>query len=327
MADGVGKPLTQEQIAPLLKKVSRTADGRGFCLTELRGEGLETDNIEELAKYEHLRHVFLANNAIQDLKPIINLKYILTLDISSNPGIKSLECFNEEVLPHCRTINASKCEIESIGQLKLPRLLEADFRQNKITSLESFAGAETLEKLDLGENQLTTCTGCGNMPALVSLKLDTNELTTMEGLAGLPSLSILELQSNKELKTLNRAALIECPSIKELDVSGNEIPITEFWELQQLPKLRSLKAEGNAEAAKNDLLQNIKEIDTDGNKTYELVGLERLESFNGEPVLDEDREAATEAAQAKKEAAEEAEKARLEELAAAAGGEGGGDDA
>ena len=55
-----------------------------------------------------------------------------------------------------------------------------------------------------------------------------------------------------------------------LDVSNNGLPIGAFWNLQTLPKLRTLQADGNA---------------VEGTlKTEVLICLQRLEMINGEEV-------------------------------------------
>lgn len=301
------KPLTAETIAPRLSKVSRTADGRGFALIHLDCSAQDATDVAELAAYQHLRHVNLKANQLTDLKALSGLQYIIHLDVSANQ-VRNLDCFSEAVLPHCRTLDASKNQLESIGMLQIGRLRTANFRGNKITSVDYFPGHELLEELDLGENELANCAGVANMPSLVTLSLDQNKLTTIEGLAGLPKVAVLSLAGQKDeakLEALDVGALKGCEGVERLDVSENGLPAEAFWNLQALPKLRHLKAEGNP---------------VEGNFKIEvLTSLARLDTVNDEEVTPEDREAAVTLAEEKKAAAEAA--AAEAAAAEAAGGE------
>jgi len=232
------------------------------------------------------------------------LKYIINLNVSENK-LTNLECFDEAVLPHCRSLDCSKnASLASIGKLQLGRLKTANFRGCAIASLESFGGHELLEELDLGENALSTCAGVANMPALTSLKLDNNSLTSIEGIADLPKVTSLELQDQKKVvpMTLSRDALKGCPEVVKVTISNCNVVTAEIWNLQELPKLRDLVAEGTPA----DMIET-------------LMTIERLTSFNGEAITDDDRTSAQEMAAQKKQAEEEA--------AAAAAAEAGGDDA
>jgi Leucine-rich repeat (LRR) protein len=278
----------------------------------------EITDVEALKDYEHLRNLSLQVNSIESLDPLKALKYIINLNVSENK-LTNLECFDEAVLPHCRSLDCSKnASLASIGKLQLGRLKSANFRGCGITSLESFGGHELLEELDLGENALSTCAGVANMPALTSLKLDNNSLTSIEGIADLPKVTSLELQDQKKVvqtvtedegdvekevpMTLSRDALKGCPEVVKVTISNCNVVTAEIWNLQELPKLRDLVAEG-----------------TPAEKIETLMTIERLTSFNGEAITDDDRTAAQEMAAAKKQAEEEA--------AATAAAEAGGDDA
>jgi Leucine-rich repeat (LRR) protein len=263
----------------------------------------EITDVEALAAYEHLRNLHLQVNAIPALDPLKDLKYIINLNVSQNQ-IANLDCFNEPALPHCRSFDCSQNQLESIGKLQLGRLKTANFRGNKISSLESFGGHELLEELDLGENALSTCTGVANMPSLTSLKLDKNSLTSIEGLAEIPKVSALALEDQQKVMrqiegdeggeeevpmTLSRDALKGCPEVAKVNISNCGVAASELYNLQELPKLRELMAEG-----------------TPAEKIETLMTIERLTSFNGEEITPEDREAAQEMAAQKKAAEEEA---------------------
>jgi len=170
-----------------------------------------------------------------------------------------------------------------------------------------------LEELDLGENALTTCAGVAKMPSLTSLKLDKNSLTSIEGLAEIPKVAALALEDQQKVMrqlegdeggeeevpmTLSRDALKGCPAVVKVNISNCGVAATELFNLQELPKLRELMAEG-----------------TPAEKIETLTMIERLTHFNGEEITPEDREAANEMAAAKRAAEEEA-------AAAAAEGEG-----
>jgi Leucine-rich repeat (LRR) protein len=264
----------------------------------------EITDVEALAAYEHLRNLHLQVNLIESISPLKDLKYIINLNVSENK-ISDLSCFDEAVLPHCRSFDCSKNPtLESIGKLQLGRLKSANFRGCGITSLESFGGHELLEELDLGENALSTCAGVANMPSLTSLKLDNNSLTALDGLAEIPKVTTLALEDQKKVMrqlegdeggeeevpmTLSREALKGCPEVVKVNISNCGVAAAELFNLQELPKLRDLVAEG-----------------TPAEKIETLMTIERLTSFNGEAITPEDREAAQEMAAQKKAAEEEA---------------------
>eukprot|EP00744_Colponema_vietnamica_P008348 GILI01011916.1.p1 GENE.GILI01011916.1~~GILI01011916.1.p1 ORF type:complete len:307 (+),score=84.03 GILI01011916.1:69-989(+) len=272
--------LSSAAIASGLSHVSKTVDGTGYALVKLDISGKEIESLgEELEKYQHLRHINLSKNKVQDATALTKLPHLLTINAESN-AISSLEPFTQDVLGFLQQLNLSENKITSLPAIKLPLLVSLNLSTNEIASCASFEGHSSLVLLKLGKNKLTSAEGLKDMPNLRKLILPENELESAKGLSNLTSLRSIDLRSNK-LTSLD--GLDACPLVDHVNIRENQIAsLDEIKKLKSLPKLDKLKVSGNpivdelgGEYRKEILmiLPNLKNIDKD-----EVTADERTEA-------------------------------------------------
>eukprot|EP00434_Breviolum_minutum_P034059 symbB.v1.2.030144.t1/scaffold3365.1/size58364/10 len=236
--------------------------------------------------------------------------------------VNSLEALHEAELPWCQRIDFTVNKLSAVPPLvALGRLRFACFATNEITSLEGFGDHPILEELQLQENQLTSLKGLGCLKSLKSLVVSSNQLTSLEGLDA-PVLKKLDVSKN-QLAVLEH--LDKAPVCEELDVSENQLSAED----PNLPELRRL--------ANEKMLQSLTISGNASDLRIEVVVVApQVQTIDGEPVTQEDREAAAakeeELAEAVKAKAEADEAARIAEeeaaaAAAAAAAEGEGETA
>lgn len=317
MAEVEFVPLTHEILSQSLSQIDRAVGG-GFAFTKLDCSNKElTDLGNKVDSYTQLRHIILSNNKLSNIEAVTKLPHVLTLQLDNNE-VNSLECLGEADLPWCQRIDFTVNKLSVVPPLAaLGRLRFACFASNEITSLEGFGDHPILEELQLQENQLTSLKGLGCLKSLRSLIVSTNQLTSLEGLDA-PVLKKLDVSKN-QLAVLEH--LDKAPVCEELDVSENQLSAED----PNLPELKRLGAEKT--------LHSLNIAGNTGDLRIEvMVVAPQVQIIDGEPVTEEDREAAVakaeelvEAVKAKAEEdarlAAEAAAAAAEAEAAAAGGE------
>lgn len=303
-------PLTHEILSQNLSQIDRAVGG-GFAFTKLDCSNKElTDLGNKVENYTQLRHIILSNNKLNNIDAVTKLPHLLTLQLDNNE-VNQLEALQEAELPWCQRIDLTVNKLSSVVSLAaLGRLRFACFATNEITSLEGFGDHPVLEELQLQENQLTSLKGLGCLKSLRSLVVSSNQLTSLEGLDA-PVLKKLDVSKN-QLAALEH--LDKAPACEELDVSENQLSAED----PNLPELKRLAGE--------KMLHSLSISGNTGDLRIEVVVVPpQIQTIDGEPVTEEDREAAVakaeelaDAVKAKAEADEAARIAAEEEAAAAA---------
>eukprot|EP00747_Dinoflagellata_sp_TGD_P163019 gnl/TRDRNA2_/TRDRNA2_181278_c0_seq1.p1 gnl/TRDRNA2_/TRDRNA2_181278_c0~~gnl/TRDRNA2_/TRDRNA2_181278_c0_seq1.p1 ORF type:complete len:329 (+),score=92.38 gnl/TRDRNA2_/TRDRNA2_181278_c0_seq1:88-1074(+) len=319
-------PLTHEILCQCLSKIELAVGGGGFAFTHLDCSSKElTDLGNKVQDYKQLRTVVLSENKLSDITAVTQLPHLLTLRATGNQVAKA-GCLQEAALPWCQSLDLSKNKLVSLPPLRsLGRLRFANFSENEIASLEDFGGHEALEDLDLQSNQLVSLKGLGPLPKLRRLVLTGNQLTSLEGL-DVATLTKLDLSGN-QLASLEHIG--GAPCVTELNISGNQLPGP--GEDESLPEIRRLGLE--APKLKTVMLAGNPFADTlgDGLKVEMVVYAPQLKTVEGEPVTEEDfqaakaREVELEAKAKEVAAALAAAKAEEEAAAAAAAAEEAGE--
>jgi Leucine-rich repeat (LRR) protein len=319
-------PPEQDLAEPLmdLTNLGRTVDGSGFAYRALSCVNKRINPIKCIEAYTHLQKIDLSQNAIKDVSPLKGLPFVLTLNLASNE-INSIKTWEEGSFANLTDLVLDDNALTALMPMPFPALRRASFARNDISTCAEFTGHEKLTSLDLSKNKLTSAAGIANMPALLELNLagglknenPTNQLESIEGLAGIEALQKLDLSQNKF--SIPPSTWEGLTNLESLDISRNCIerrpdpekpPEHPLKVLRQLPKLRTLQVEGNP------FTQPEEDDPEDYNMRSEILLCHwRLETLDGLPVSDDDKEAARllnlkrlEEERARKKAEEEAQK-------------------
>lgn len=302
MAEGDFVPLTHEILSQSLSKIEKAvAPGLGFAFTRLDCSNKElTDLGNKVEDYTQLRHVILSGNKLNNIDAVTKLPHLLTLQLDNNE-VNSLGCLMEADMPWCQRIDLTSNKLTALPPLALlGRLRFACFASNEIDSLDGFGDHPALEELQLQTNKLTSLKGLGRLEALRKLVVSENQLTSLEGLDA-PVLTTLDVKTNQLASLVH---LSGAPACADLDLSENQLNAED----PNLPELRRLGTDTPA-------LKSLNIAGNSGDLRIEVViAAAQLQTIDGEPVTEEDREAAV----AKEEELREAIKAREEEARAAA---------
>ncbi|KAM4523733.1 leucine-rich repeat-containing G-protein coupled receptor 5-like [Fundulus diaphanus] len=217
-------------------------------LSHLKELGFHSNNIESIPEHAFtgnpsLISLFFYDNPIQSvgLSAFQNLPELRTLSLNGAAeltefpdltGTKSLESL---------TITGARItSLPSYMCEQLPNLQLLDLSYNKIQTLPSFSGCESLQKMDLHHNEIeelreNTFTGLMN---LRSLDLSWNRLASVKpnSFFALTALSKLDLSSN-QLSSLPLAGL---QSLTHIRLVGND-QLMELIPREDLPRVRVME--------------------------------------------------------------------------------------
>ncbi len=118
---------------------------------------------------------------------------------------------------------------------------------NLIRAIECLDNMKSLRFLYLHNNMIKKIENLDNLGNLVSLNLSNNQITKIENLSGLKKLETFNLNNNRLGSPDDIKGLVECPSIKDLDMSNNQITFGEqLLEIfGQMSNLACLYLKGN----------------------------------------------------------------------------------
>lgn len=305
----VTKVLNFEVIKRGISQVGRTFDGSSYAFLKLELENREVETIsEDLSQYQHLRHIKLSGNRLQNIDVISKIPHILRLELKGN-RINSLEIFNnEETFNFLQYLDLSNNNIKNLSAIKAPKLIHLNLTKNEIANVADFQGPSTLKILELRSNKISSLTGIKNLPSLQELYLAGNNIVSLEGLDELPSLKKLHIRKNK-IQIIEDEKVPDLAELEYLNLRENElIEIPQLAHLKKLTKLKKLIL--------TDCPLN---LEPSGNAKKEiLIVLPKIDFINKDEVAQEDREEAYNEAQERWNAIENARKEaeRLAEEAA-----------
>lgn len=296
--------------------MGKTVDGKGFTYRSVVCTGKKVGPIKAIANYPHLLSLDLSQNIVKDVAPLKGLAFLVRLNLSDNQisSLKSWEPEEEEPpFPHLVSLDLSGNALPALMPLPMKALKTVRFARNEIVTCQDFTGHKTIEVLDLSDQRtgkITSLAGVSAMPALSKLDVSGNELEDITGLADLPVLKELNLARNK-FKELN-GPWQDLTELTSLNLAGCQMEVTKPLEtLRNLPLLRTLQVADNPFCATLE----------DKTRVEVIICHWRLSSIDGEPVTEEEVEAAK---QLNVEREEERLRQKAEEEAAAAAAEEGG---
>lgn len=118
---------------------------------------------------------------------------------------------------------------------------------NGLKKIENISHLTGMRCLYLHQNLIDTMEGLEGLSELATVNLSQNRVKSVTGLETLQNLGTLNLAKNCLSTTEDLEGLLKCPSITNLDLSGNSLEDPEIVEkvLKKLPKLSALYLKGN----------------------------------------------------------------------------------
>ncbi len=227
-----------------------------------------------------------------------------------------------------RYLSLAACKLASCQPIApLSKLLSLDLSAAALAEPGSLPALPSLQLLKLGGCGVASFAGCAwDYPALGTLDLSGNALTELPDFGALPSLTHLSVAGN-QLVALPAAVWLQLPSLATLNAEGNA-PLADVAGLASCASLVTLSLQACPELATPALLKplaagglrvlTLAETPLAEQNVEVLLALPNLESLNGAPPSEEDRQAALELAVQRKEEEAAAAAAAEEEAAAAA---------
>jgi len=186
------EPITAEDVKDL-----STIDHKWRKGKKVRGK--EVGRVKDLTGLEKCRSLALlrlSDHEITDLKPVVDLKNIQSLDLSGN-------------------------KIEDVSPLSgLVKLQYVVLASNQISDLTPLAKLENLRSLYVSQNKISDATAVGGLTKLWSLYLDGNQVSDITPLKTLKNLSSLDLRSN-QVKDLS--PLVGMTELRFLLIDDNKV--------------------------------------------------------------------------------------------------------
>lgn len=233
--------------------------------------------------YQDLTKLILACNKISLLSDkISNLVSLTTLDLHDNQletipdAISNLENLTKLNISHnrlkiippgvfdlkeLRTLSMSNNELESVGEhiSELNMLISLDLSNNNITTLHSNIGYLTqVQSLLLSKNKLESLPNeIDFMQALQTLDLTSNKMKLVT-LKDLGHLELLYLRYN-QLTTLPN--LVNCISLKELQMGNNFLTTISSQDLDSIKNVKILELRENKIASLPDTIDTLAQLE------------------------------------------------------------------
>ena len=229
-------------------------------------------DITVLKLLTNLKGLFFHYNYVKDISPIADLVNLNSLGGDDN-GIKDISPITNLLnLTYLRLdMNQIEKLPEKIGNLKKLKEIQLEF--NKISSIPSLNGLESIKKLDLSHNELDdkALQQLANLEKLVFLYAAVNKkITKVPIMKNLKSLQELYLNYNSITDLSGFADNESFPALKRLDVGSNKIDNVEAFRnrkglstlwvdkncIKDFSPLEELKAQGTHVGGMNEQLES-----------------------------------------------------------------------
>jgi len=265
--------LTMDVAAGGLSLLKDTNGSLNFNYTKLDMAGKMLIDLQDLHRYQDLRLLDVSNNQITDSSQIGNLPNLLSAKLDNN----QLAALDGIGLHNCLQLLSLKGnQLTALPELDMPMLSYLILDSNQLTTLPSLERCTQLKTIEARENQLTTTAGIESLANLEEAHFATNAITEFV-LGPAPALTKLNLSGN-QITTL-QALASNASNLEELDLGTNTVAsVGELNHLSGLKQLRTLVLTENPVAG------------VDKYRNFVHAILPQLETLDGEPYSEEDRE-------------------------------------
>lgn len=190
-------------------------------LTELQLADNELTTLSSLKKLTKLERLDVSGNEILVFGTAGTLQNLQYLNMADNP-MKEIDLSGLLDLVNLTELNISGCGLESLNGINTEKLSVLNASNNKISSVEALAKAESLVNLDLSYNAITEAEELKNCINLQQLSLEGNPLEGLDGMEILASLLSVNL-SYTNLTEEDLGPMQNLKQLQTLDLSGNMI--------------------------------------------------------------------------------------------------------
>ena len=210
-------------------------------ISVIHGNKLGIKSIEGVQHCVSVAEIRLAENEIEDLAPLKNLKRLQSLSLEKN-NISDITAVG--TLAPLQYLNLEHNRVKDISPLKgLAKMNSLYLTDNRIGDISMLGNLNKVWSLYVGDNVIQDISVVGQLPWLQSLEIRDNGLSNLKGLEKIRDVRFLDMRNNK---VTDLSPLIEAC---EKDAKGD----TRF-----APFLR-LYLEGN-EGLKEEQLEQLKKI-------------------------------------------------------------------
>jgi len=251
------KPLTCGDVC-YLNELSATGGVQSLtgleCSPQLAMLGLQSNQITDLSplaqlswlsqlylngnRITHLQTLILANNQIENVKPLMGLPLTGKLDLSYN-DISDLSQFT--ALNSVASIDLSYNQVKVVDlHGGLTSVTWVNLANNPLTSVPASFELPNLTSIDLSWGNLTDATGLASAPLLTQIMLPHNSMSDLATLSGLKSVQSIDMSYNS-LSTLATAPSL--PTLQSLTLASNHI--TNLTGIERFPALTGLDLQDN----------------------------------------------------------------------------------
>ncbi len=212
----------------LLIRDSSFSEGESFLgiealekLEELRivNCGVTDDfGLDNLVKLPNLRVLYMSNNALVCVDPIVNIGTLSGLDLSHNPikafpsdmyklslltklALTNLRLENADFLSGLKNLEILMIENNQLSDISflegLPNLLYLKADNNKICDIRPIASLAYIQQIFLDNNNIEDITALENLNNITRISLSKNRITTLEPLKNLQKVKVLRAGKNQ----------------------------------------------------------------------------------------------------------------------------------
>lgn len=191
----------------------------------LSSNGLESNDVTQIASFKFLRYLSLANNKITDISMLSGLKYLGELRLQRNniTNIKPLAglVYLEALYLGHNNVNVDVGFLNTLAKLKVLYL-----NDNSIDSISQLTMLSALESINVSNNNIDSLSVLENYSdTLTEVYAENNELTSIDFVADMTKLNVLMLSGNSVFAT-NSSDLSGLTKLKILTLSG--IPLNDL---------------------------------------------------------------------------------------------------
>lgn len=214
--------------------------------------------------FPYIQHIDLSDNRLTTLKPLGQLRHLLTINASGNMLPKLL---NFDPPANLLYADFSSNQISDIGDLSGHKYLQRLYLDgNAIKEIQGLSELRNLRILSLNDNNIEVVSGLESLENLEHLYLMKNKLRSLaEGFEGLGNLRVLDLSLNaieslrglefltnlmtlllvgNRIRKVNQSRhLTSLALLSDLDLCSNPVQDVKLYRLQvlfRLPQLRTL---------------------------------------------------------------------------------------